>query len=78
MDKNNKTYTYIPYYSVKNKEIQYIPDKLFSYLYDTNGMCAGNSKEEALIEGLSEILERYAAIKIFKEKYVYQKYQMNI
>lgn len=68
MDKNNKTYTYIPYYSVKNKEIQYIPDKLFSYLYDTNGMCAGNSKEEALIEGLSEILERYAAIKIFKEK----------
>lgn len=68
MDQNNKKYTYIPYYSVKNKEIQYIPDKLFSYLYDTNGMCAGNSKEEALIEGLSEILERYAAIKIFKEK----------
>ena len=68
MDKNNKTYTYIPYYSVKNKEIQYIPDKLFSYLYDTNGMCAGNSKEEALIEGLSEILERYAAMKIYKER----------
>lgn len=68
MDKNNKTYTYIPYYSVKNKEIQYIPDKLFSYLYDTNGMCAGNSNEEALIEGLSEILERYTAIKIYKEK----------
>ena len=68
MDQNNKKYTYIPYYSVRNKEIQYIPDKLFSYLYDTNGMCAGNSKEEALIEGLSEILERYAAIKIFKEK----------
>ena len=68
MDNNEKTYTYIPYYSVKNKEIQYIPDKLFSYLYDTNGMCAGNSKEEALIEGISEILERYTAMKIFKEK----------
>lgn len=68
MDDNKKTYTYIPYYSVKNKEIQYIPDKLFSYLYDTNGMCAGNSKEEALIEGISEILERYTAMKIFKEK----------
>lgn len=68
MDDNEKTYTYIPYYSVKNKEIQYIPDKLFSYLYDTNGMCAGNSKEEALIEGISEILERYTAMKIFKEK----------
>ena len=63
-----EVYNYLPYYSVKNKDIEYIPDRLFSYLFDTNGMCAGNSKEEALIEGLSEILERYAGIKIFKEK----------
>lgn len=68
MEKSGKTYNYIPYYSVAHNEIQYIPDKLFSYLYDTNGMCAGNSKEEALIEGISEILERYTAMKIFKEK----------
>ena len=61
-------YNYLPYYSMKNKDLEYIPDRLFSYLYDTNGMCAGNSKEEALIEGISEILERYAGIKIFKEK----------
>ena len=58
----------IPYYSVKNNDLEYIPVKLFSHLYDTNGMCAGNSKEEALIEGLSEILERYAAIEIFKKQ----------
>lgn len=58
----------IPYYSVKNNELEYIPVRLFSHLYDTNGMCAGNSKEEALIEGLSEILERYAAIEIFKKQ----------
>ena len=61
-------YLYLPYYSVKNKDIEYVPDRLFSYLYDTNGMCAGNSKEEALIEGLSEILERYAGTKMIKEK----------
>ena len=61
-------YNYLPYYSVKNKDLEYIPDRLFSYLFDTNGMCAGNSKEEALIEGLSEILERYVGVKIFKEK----------
>lgn len=61
-------YIYIPYYSVKNNDIEYIPDRLFSYLYDTNGMCAGNSKEEALIEGLSEILERYAGAKMVREK----------
>ena len=61
-------YNYLPYYSVKNKDLKYVPDRLFSYLFDTNGMCAGNSKEEALIEGLSEILERYVGVKIFKEK----------
>lgn len=58
----------IPYYSVKNNDLEYVPVRLFSHLYDTNGMCAGNSKEEALIEGLSEILERYAAIEIFKNQ----------
>ena len=61
-------YNYLPYYSVKNKDLEYIPDRLFSYLFDTNGMCAGNSREEALIEGLSEILERYAGMKIFMER----------
>lgn len=61
-------YISLPYYSVKNKDIEYIPDRLFSYLYNTNGMCAGNSIEEAMIEGLSEILERYVNIQIFKQK----------
>lgn len=60
----------LPYYSVKNKDIEYLPSKLFNYLFGTNGMCAGNSKEEAIIEGLSEILERYTAFKIFKERLV--------
>lgn len=67
---NEKSSLSLPYYSVRNKEIQYIPDKLFNYLFGSNGMCAGNSKEEALIEGLSEILERYVAIKILKERLV--------
>lgn len=61
-------YTSLPYYSVKNKNIAYIPDRLFSYLFDTNGMCAGNSRQEALIEGLSEILERYVAFVIFNKR----------
>ena len=58
----------LPYYSVKNDEIEYIPERLFSYTCNSNGMCAGNSREEALIEGLSEIFERYVGIKIFKER----------
>ena len=58
----------LPYYSIKNDEIEYIPERLFSYTCNSNGMCAGNSREEALIEGLSEVFERYVGIKIFKEK----------
>lgn len=61
-------YLSLPYYSVKNDEIEYFPERLFSYTCNSNGMCAGNSKEEALIEGLSEIFERYIGIKIFNEK----------
>ena len=61
-------YLSLPYYSVKNSNITYVPERLFSYTCNSNGMCAGNSKEEALIEGLSEIFERYAGIEIFKKK----------
>ena len=65
---HKEDYISIPYYSVKNDDIEYIPERLFSYTCNSNGMCAGNSKEEALIEGLSEIYERYVGIKIFEEK----------
>ena len=61
-------YLSVPYYSVKYKQIQYMPDQLFNYLFGSNGMCAGNSAEEALIEGLSEIVERYVGIRILKER----------
>lgn len=61
-------YQSIPYYSVKHKKLVYIPYRLFSYLYNTNGMCAGNSAEEAIIEGISEILERYVGFQIFEKK----------
>ncbi len=65
---DKEDYVSLPYYSLKNKDIEYIPDRLFSYLYNSNGMCAGNSMEEALIEGLSEILERYVNLQILKRR----------
>ena len=65
---SQEQYLSLPYYSVKYKQIQYMPDQLFNYLFGSNGMCAGNSPEEALIEGLSEIVERYVGIRILKER----------
>jgi len=60
----------LPYYSIRNKKIEYVPDKVYNYLFSSNGMCAGNSPEEAIIEGLSEILERYVGVLILKERLV--------
>lgn len=60
----------LPYYSVKHKDIEYVPNMIFDYRYSSNGMCAGNSPEEALVEGISEILERYVAFQILKQRLV--------
>ncbi len=54
----------LPFYSVKNQKVVYIPHVLSCHLCGTNGMCAGNSPEEAIIEGISEILERYVSAQL--------------
>ncbi len=58
----------LPHYSVKEQKVVYIPHVLSCHLCGTNGMCAGNSPEEALIEGISEILERYVTIQLLYQK----------
>lgn len=49
----------IPFYSIKAKKTEYLPYYLYSKLYGSNGMSAGNTVEEAMVQGLSEIYERY-------------------
>jgi ribosomal protein S12 methylthiotransferase accessory factor len=58
----------VSYYSVKNKCYEYIPQTICMKLYRSNGMCAGNTPEEALVQGLSEIFERHVNLRIVKEK----------
>ncbi len=65
---NEKQIISLPQYSVRDKKIVYIPHILSCHLVGSNGMCAGNSPEEALIEGISEILERYASMQIIYQK----------
>lgn len=60
--------TCLPHYSVKDKKVVYIPHVLSCHLIGTNGMCAGNSPEEAMIEGISEILERYVTMQLIYQK----------
>lgn len=50
----------VPYYSLSTKSYCDIPYFLSSFFYGSNGMCAGNSPEEAIVQGISEIYERNA------------------
>jgi len=55
----NSDFIMVPYYNVFSKSILYLPSTLISIFYLSNGLCAGNSPEEALVQGISEIFERY-------------------
>lgn len=49
-----------PFYSVRKKKVEYLPLNLIRTFTGSNGMAAGNTIEEALVEGISEIFERYS------------------
>lgn len=51
--------TGIPFYNVREKRVEYLPYKMYLALYGSNGMCAGNTPAEALVQGMSEVYERY-------------------
>lgn len=51
---------------IKETEI-FLPADIVYMLSGSNGMCAGNTKFEALSQGLSEIFERYVMKKIYMD-----------
>ena len=56
---NNPENVSLPFYSLNENKVVYLPYVLYRQLYGSNGMCAGNTPEEAMVQGLSEIYERY-------------------
>ena len=55
----------VPFVAVKDKKIKYLPINEIKFLQGSNGAAAGNTIEEALVQGLSEICERYSMKQIF-------------
>lgn len=49
----------IPFYNATDDKITWLPNRLIGPLYHTTGLCAGNSPEEAIVQGFSEIIERW-------------------
>lgn len=52
-----------PFYSVKEGRVTDIWQN-YVWMQGSNGMCAGNTPQEALVQGFSEIFERYAIAEI--------------
>lgn len=60
----------VPYLNVTTGSLCHIPMVMILSRYGTNGMCAGNSAEEALVQGISETIERYVGNRIHRDKIV--------
>lgn len=67
-EKINSDFIGLPFCNLNSGKVSYIPIKMLSKMYMSNGMCAGNTPEEALVQGISEIFERNVNKKIIKEK----------
>lgn len=50
----------LPFYNIKEKSVKKLPIQLLFLLQGTSGMAAGNTIEEAFVQGFSEICERYS------------------
>lgn len=57
----------LPYVRQSDGEVVYIPVNMIANLFVSNGMSAGNNREEALVQGLSEIFERAVKRQIIGE-----------
>jgi len=52
----------VPFYSIFEDKYVYLPAAIVEHVYATNGCCAGNTREEAWVHGLSEIMERRSTL----------------
>lgn len=64
---NEGKYLSLPFYSVLDNQVYYLPQSFYMKFYGSNGMAAGNTPEEAIIQGLSEIMERVVQKKVIME-----------
>ncbi len=56
-----------PFFRVNTRSIEYHPTGLRNLIYTSNGSAAGNTPEEAIVQGISEIVERRHKIRILTE-----------
>ena len=61
---------FLPFYNINKEKTCELPHNVIVFEQGTNGMSAGNTLEEALVQGLSEVVERYSSKVILNEEIV--------
>lgn len=59
--------TVVPFYNITEQKVEMLPITIIHNNIGSNGMCAGNYSKEAIIQGLSEIIERYVMRLIYQK-----------
>lgn len=68
----------LPFYHVNSSQVVDVPYSLIRWINGSNGMCAGNIREEALIQGFNEIFERYCIQEMYRRKITPPDVPLNI
>ncbi len=58
----------VPFWRYGRNTVENLPYEIIRALTGTNGMCAGNTPAEALVQGMNEIIERYVLTRLISEK----------
>lgn len=58
----------VPFYCVNSDSVEHLPSELLDAVYSTNGCAAGNSMEEAVVQAISETVERSYSARILLEE----------
>lgn len=56
---------FAPFKELITNRTQMIPVEYYRAMCGTTGLCAGNNREEAIVQGINEIFERYVLMKLF-------------
>ncbi len=57
-----------PFYNVRSQAVEDVPLFLFRLAASSTGLCAGNTPQEAILQGLNEIFERYVLQRLYIDR----------
>jgi ribosomal protein S12 methylthiotransferase accessory factor len=68
LDSHTVSIVLLPYYNLRDQKVDHLPQQFIFNIFGSNGMAAGNTPEEAIVQGISEIFERYAMKQVYFER----------